>query len=64
MYTLQLGTIYTNHNSFSPGGSIPHNMACSLTAPPTLLRSDSNHYWAALSSLYFTKASLNICKAL
>ena len=30
MYTLQLGTIYTNHNSFSPGGPIPHNMACSL----------------------------------
>jgi hypothetical protein len=23
MYTLQLGTMYTNHNSFSPGGYIP-----------------------------------------
>ena len=30
MYTLQLGTIYTNHNSFSPGGYIPHNMARTL----------------------------------
>lgn len=27
IYTLQLGTIYTNHNSFSPGGPSPHNMA-------------------------------------
>ena len=30
MYTLQLGTIYTNHNSFSPGGPIPHNLAWAL----------------------------------
>ena len=29
-YTLQLGTIYTNYNSFSLGGSIPHNMARTL----------------------------------
>lgn len=36
MYTLQLGTIYTNHNSFSPGGSIPHKHGEDFDAPPTL----------------------------
>jgi|GEM_PF-6659442 len=36
MYTLQLGTMYTNHNSFSPGGPSPHNLAQTFDAPPTL----------------------------
>ena len=50
MYTLQLGTIYTNHNSFSPGGSIPHKHGEDFDAPPTLERSGSEHRRAVTSS--------------
>ena len=50
MYTLQLGKTYTNHNSFSPSGPSPHNLAQGFDAPPTLERSGSEHRRAVTSS--------------
>lgn len=50
MYTLQLGTIYTNHNSFSPGGPIPHNHGEDRFGPPSLECSGSEHREGAVTS--------------